>query len=182
MSTAIPARPFRFKLRRLLSPLLAPLLLLGLPAALSSCASTQPILAVPTFKVQSVRLTNLTLPGIGRPATAYVTLQLLVNNPNPLPLQLANIAGTFILDGVNVAGVNLPDVALPARGEAVQQANLALPLTLDTLGSALKVARGQAVTYRLDGTFTADLGFLGHPSFGPYTLIQGLLQQPAILP
>ncbi|WP_407570513.1 LEA type 2 family protein [Deinococcus altitudinis] len=181
METAIVGRPPRVGLRRSLSPLLAPLLL-GLAAALSSCAPNQPILAVPTFKVQSVRLTNLTLPGFGRPGTAYVSLQLLVNNPNPLPLRLANIAGTFILDGANVGSVNLPDVDLPARGEAVQRADLALPLTLDTLGSALKVARGQQVSYRLDGTFTADLGFLGRPSFGPYTLVQGLLQQPAILP
>jgi LEA14-like dessication related protein len=182
MPTAIPGRSPRVHLRRFLAPLLAPVLLLGLSAGLSACAPNQPILAVPTFTVQSVRLTNLTLPGAGHPATAYVSLQLLVNNPNPLPLRLANIAGTFILDGVNVAGINLPDVALPARGEAMQRADLALPLTFDTLGSALKIARGQQVSYRLDGTFTADLGFLGRPSFGPYTLVQGLLQQPAILP
>lgn len=180
METAIPGRP-RVHPRRFLPPLLAPLLL-GLVAGLSACATTQPILAVPTFRVQSVRLTNLTLPGFDHPGTAYVSLQLLVNNPNPLPLRLANIAGTFILDGKGLADVNLPDVDLPARGEALQQADLALPLTLDTLGSALKVARGQQVSYRLDGTFTADLGFLGRPSFGPYTLVQGLFQQPAILP
>ncbi|WP_407539007.1 LEA type 2 family protein [Deinococcus radiomollis] len=182
METALPGRPSRVGLQRFLAPLLAPLALLGLSAGLSACAPNQPIFAVPTFKVQSVRLTNLTLPGFGSPATAYVSLQLRVNNPNPLPLRLANIAGTFILDGVNVGSVNLPDVALPASGEVVQQADLTLPLTLDTLGSALRVARGQAVSYRLDGTFTADLGFLGRPSFGPYTLVQGLFQQPAILP
>lgn len=179
MPTAISGRP-RVHHRRFLPPFLA--LLLGLAAGLSACAPNQPILAVPTFRVQSVRLTNLTLPGFGRPGTAYISLQLLVNNPNPLPLRLANIAGTFILDGANVGSVNLPDIDLPARGEALQQADLALPLTLGTLGSALKVARGQQVSYRLDGTFSADLGFLGRPSFGPYTLVQGVFQQPAILP
>jgi len=169
---------------RLRRPLLKPLLALGLclSALLSACAPNQPIIAVPTFKVQSVRLTGLTLPGSGRPATMYLSLSLLVNNPNPVGLRLANIAGTFILNGGRVADVNLPDVALPARGEATQQADLALPLTLDTVGSALMVARGQQVPYRLDGTFTADLGFLGRPNFGPYTLVQGVLQQPAILP
>ena len=168
------ARPFAF--------LLAPLAALGLAAGLSACAPSQPIISVPTFQVQSVRLTGLTLPLAGRPATAYLSLQLLVNNPNPLPLRLANINGNLVLDGSTVAVVNLPDVALPARGEARQQADLALPITLDRLGSFLKVARGQQVPYRLDGTFTADLGLLGRPSFGPYTLVQGLLQQPAILP
>ncbi len=162
--------------------LLAPVLGLGLIANLSACAPSQPILAVPTFSVQSVRLTSLTLPAFGRPATAALSLQLLVNNPNPFPLRLANIAGTFVLDGSRVADINLPDVALPARGDAVQRADLVLPLTLDTLGSALRVARGQQVSYRVDGIFVADLGFLGRPSFGPYTLVQGLLQQPAILP
>ncbi len=164
------------------SRLLHPLLAVGLLAGLAACTPNQPLISVPTFTVQSVRLTNLTLPTFGRSGTAYLTLQLLVSNPNPLPLRLADIAGTFVLDGSKVADINLPDVALPARGEASQRADLALPLTLDTLGSALRVARGQQVSYRVDGTFTADLGVLGRPSFGPYTLVQGVLQQPAILP
>ncbi|GGJ72072.1 LEA type 2 family protein [Deinococcus aquiradiocola] len=164
--------------RRWTLPVLAALLAAGLAA----CTPNQPIIAVPTFAVQSVRLTGLTLPSAGRPATAYLTLMLRVSNPNPLPLRLANIAGNFVLDGSPVAAVNLPDVALPARGDTLQQADLALPLTLDSLGSALRVARGQQVSYRVDGTFTADLGLLGRPSFGPYTLVQGVLQQPAILP
>jgi LEA14-like dessication related protein len=173
-----------FRRSRLLAPLLAVKLLAAglLLAGLSSCNPAQPIIAVPTFKVQSVRLNRLTLPGLGNPATAYLTLQLLVNNPNPLPLRLANIAGTFILDGGRVADVNLPDVALPAKGEALQRVDLALPLTLETVGNFVQVARGQAVSYRIDGTFTADLGILGRPNFGPYTLVQGLLQQPAIFP
>ncbi len=143
---------------------------------------TQPIISVPTFTVQSVRLTGLTLPGFGSPATAFLTLQLLVNNPNPLPIRMANIAGTLLLDGGEVAVVNLPDVDLPARGSASQRADLSLPVTLNTAASFIKVARGQQVSYRLDGTFTADLGLLGRPSFGPFTLVQGVLQQPAILP
>jgi hypothetical protein len=36
--------------------------------------------------------------------------------------------------------------------------------------------------YRLEGTFVADLGALGQPSFGPYTLAQGQFKQAAILP
>ncbi|MFC4455967.1 LEA type 2 family protein [Deinococcus sonorensis] len=161
--------------------LLPRLLLPSLALTLAACAPRQ-VIQVPTFQVQSVRLTGLDLPLGGRPATAYLTLNLRVQNPNPLPLRMANIAGTFVLDGQEVGRVNLPDVALPARGEALQRADVSLPLTLNSLSSFLRVARGQQVSYRLDGSFTADLGLLGRPTFGPFTLVQGLLQQPAILP
>ena len=121
----------------------------------------QPIIQVPTFQVQSVSLGGLSLPGFGGPATALLTMQLLITNPNSLGLRMANIAGDFILDGQTVAGINLPDVDLPARGSAVQRADVTLPITLSTAANFLKVARGQAVSYRLDGTFTLGLGILG---------------------
>ena len=158
--------------------LLAPLLALGLGA----CAPTQAALQVPTFEVRSVRLTGLTLPSGPQPALASITLRLRVQNPNPLPVRLANIAGQLVLDGQEVGEVNLPNVNLPARGESEQVANLSLPVTLQTAGAFLRVARGQQVAYRVDGTFTADLGVLGRPSFGPFTLAQGVWQQKAILP
>ncbi|GMA17380.1 Water stress and hypersensitive response domain-containing protein [Deinococcus metallilatus] len=158
--------------------LLAPLFALGLGA----CAPTQSVVQVPTFEVQSVRLTGLSLPSGPNPATASITLRLRVGNPNPVPVRLANIGGQLILDGQNVGSVNLPNVNLPARGEAEQLANLSLPVTLQTAGAFLRVARGQQVAYRVDGTFTADLGVLGHPTFGPFTFTQGVWQQPAILP
>jgi LEA14-like dessication related protein len=134
---------------------------------------------VPTFEVQSVRLNSLTL--LGNP-TANVTLRVKVGNPNPVPVRLANIASRLILDGQDVGTVNLPNVNLPARGETVQDANLSLPLSLSAGAAFLNVARGQQVSYRLDGTFTADLGVLGQPTFGPFTLSQGVWKQPAILP
>lgn len=158
--------------------LLAPLLALGLGA----CAPAQPTLQVPTFEVQSVRLTRLSLPSGSAPALASLTLRLRVQNPNPVPVRLANIAGKFVIDGQEVGTVNLPNVGLPARGEAEQRADLSLPVTLQTAGAFLRVARGQEVSYRVDGAFTADLGVLGRPTFGPFTLAQGVWQQPAILP
>ncbi|WP_414646557.1 LEA type 2 family protein [Deinococcus geothermalis] len=158
--------------------LLAPLLALGLGA----CAPTPSALQVPTFEVRSVRLTGLTLPSGPQPALASITLRLRVQNPNPLPVRLANIAGRLVLDGAEVGEVNLPNVNLPARGESEQVANLSLPVTFQTAGAFLRVARGQQVAYRVDGTFTADLGVLGRPSFGPFTLAQGVWQQAAIVP
>lgn len=129
-----------------------------------------------------MRLTGLTLPSGAQPALASITLRLRVQNPNPLPVRLANIAGRLVLDGEAVGEVNLPNVNLPARGENEQVANLNLPVTFQTAGAFLRVARGQQVAYRVDGTFTADLGVLGQPSFGPFTLAQGVWQQAAILP
>ena len=151
-------------------------------SVLAACAPTQPIVQVPTFQVQSAALSGITLPGGGRTATAFLTLSLRVQNPNPFPLRMSNVAGRFILDGADVGTVNLPDVALPARGEASQRAEVALPITLNSAATFLKVARGQAVSYRLDGSFTTDLGVLGRPTFGPFALVQGVLKQPAILP
>nr|WP_232472543.1 LEA type 2 family protein [Deinococcus sp. DB0503] len=149
---------------------------------MGACAPTPSALQVPTFEVRSVRLTGLTLPSGPQPALASITLRLRVQNPNPLPVRLANIAGRLVLDGAEVGEVNLPNVNLPARGESEQVANLSLPVTLQTAGAFLRVARGQQVAYRVDGTFTADLGVLGRPSFGPFTLAQGVWQQAAIVP
>lgn len=162
-----------------------PLLPLALLAALTACTPTQ-VLQVPTVNVQSVRLTSLRVPGglfnASGPPTANLTLNLLVTNPNPIPLRMANIAGNLIIDGADVGTVNLPNVDLPASGSAQQAANVAIPVTLDTAANFLKVARGQLVTYRLDGSFTANFGLLGAQTFGPFTLSQGQWKQAAIIP
>ena len=97
-------------------------------------------------------------------------------------MRLANIFATVVIDGEKVGDVNLPNVDLPASGDAYQDANLDIPVTVGTASAFLKVARGQQVSYRLDGTFTADLGALGRPSFGPFTLSQGAWKQAPILP
>ncbi|WP_412029051.1 LEA type 2 family protein [Deinococcus yunweiensis] len=150
--------------------------------ALTACAPTQ-IIQVPTVTVQSVRLTRLSLPGgFGGTPIADVTLNLRVGNPNPIALRMANIVSDVIIDGSTVGRVNLPNVGVPARGTADQVANVSIPVTLNTAASFLKIARGQLVTYRLDGGFTADLGPLGLQNFGPFTLSQGQWKQEPILP
>ncbi|WP_102126255.1 LEA type 2 family protein [Deinococcus planocerae] len=160
--------------RLLLAPLLVPLL--------GACAPTQRVIQVPTFEVEQVRLTSLALPSGPTPAQANLALRVRVENPNPVPVRLANFNARLFIDGADVGRVDLPNVALPARGSTVQDANLGIPVTLQTAGAFLKVARGTQVSYRVDGTFTADLGVLGRPTFGPFTLAQGVWQQPAILP
>ena len=142
----------------------------------------QQAVQVPTLKVENIYLRSLTLPSALQPATANVTLRLKVGNPNPVPLRMANIAANLILDGSPVGRVDLPNVNLPASGETVQMAEVTIPVTVPTAAAFLRVARGQEVSYRLDGSFTADLGMLGQPTFGPFTLSQGVWKQAPIVP
>ncbi|GHF29047.1 LEA14-like dessication related protein [Deinococcus metalli] len=158
----------------------APLALLTL--CLGACAPTQ-IIQVPTVDVQSVRLTRLSLPGgLGGAPVADVSLTLKVGNANAIGLRMADIASDVIIDGTRVGHVNLPNVNVPARGSAEQVANVSIPVTLDTAAAFLKIARGQLVTYRLDGGFAADFGPLGLQRFGPFTLAQGQWKQNPIIP
>ncbi|MVN87269.1 Water stress and hypersensitive response domain-containing protein [Deinococcus sp. HMF7620] len=161
--------------------LAAPAVLLSL--ALGACAPLQQVFQVPEVAVQSIGLTSLTLPGgFGSAPVAQIRVGLRVTNPNPLPLRLANLGGSLVIDGAVVGDVNFPNIALPARGSAEQVADLTLPVSLTTAASFLKVARGQLVTYRVDGRFSADFGPLGLQNFGPYTLAQGQWKQDPILP
>ncbi|WP_293915351.1 LEA type 2 family protein [Deinococcus sp.] len=165
-----------FTLTRSLAPVLLAAALLGLPG----CApALRQVIQVPTFKVEQTRLTGLSL---GSPAIARVSIKLRISNPNPVGARLADIGGRFFLNGTDVGAINLPNVNLPARGDTVQDAQLEIPVSLQTAAVWLQVARGREMPYRLDGTFTADLGALGQPSFGPYTLAQGQFKQAAILP
>ncbi len=148
---------------------------------LVGCAPNQ-LIQVPQIEVQEAYLASLTLPGLfSGPPVANIVLNLNVTNPNPVPLRLANITGRLIIDGSDVGAVSLPNIALPARGTASQVAEIALPVNLNTASSFLKIARGQQVTYRLDGQFATDLGPLGIQNFGPFTLSQGQWQQKALL-
>lgn len=159
---------------------------------LSACTPTQPIVQVPKIQVQDVQLTRLDLPGglaslaavfNGLPGApvAHILMDLQVTNPNPLPLRMTNIAADLIIDGQNMGRVDLPNVDLPARGATQQLAEIALPVSAQTAQNILKVARGQLVTYRLDGTFSVNMGLLGVQTFGPYTLSQGQWKQKAVI-
>ncbi len=167
-------------MRSFLAVAVAPTLtLLGLAA----CAPGPQVLQVPGVAVQSVRLTRLSLPGgLSGAPVADVAMTLRVTNPNPIALRMTNIAATLVIDGADVGQASFPRVNVPARGSADQDADLSIPVTLNTAASFLKVARGQQVSYRLDGTFTADFGPLGLKNFGPFTLSQGQWKQPPVLP
>lgn len=151
--------------------------------ALTACTPTQPPIQVPQIEVDKIRLSSLTLPtNLSTPAVANLDMRLRITNPNPVPVKLANVYAKLILDGLEVGEMNLPNVSLPADGETLQDAKATVPVTLKTAKAFLKIARGQESSYRLDGTFTADLGVLGTPSFGPFTISQGIWKQKPIIP
>lgn len=151
----------------------------ALALGLASCAPTsqQRLVYPPTVEIERIQLTSFSLPAPGRAAVAGVRLDLNVDNPNPLPVRLVRLAGVLVLDGQEVGTVTVPDIRLPAQGRARQVAQLTLPVTVKTASTFLDIARGQEVSYRLDGTLTADLGPLGQPTFGPFPLSQGVWKQ-----
>lgn len=145
---------------------------------LVACAPVQQKLVYPpVVEVERISLTSLRLPTPGRTAEAGVQLELRIENPNPLPVRLARIEGALVVEGQEVGQVTMSGFELPAQGETRQVAQLDLPLTLNTAAVFLGIARGQEVSYRLDGTLTADFGSLGQPKFGPFTLSQGVWKQ-----
>lgn len=159
-----------------------PVVLAALMALLSGCAPRQAFVQVPEIKVESVRLVSLTVPGFTAPPVANLTMKLRVYNPNAYAVRLVRAHGRFVLDGSDVGSVELPNIDLPARGEAQQDAHVSIPVSFSTVAPFLRVARGESVSYRIDGSFVLDAGIFGQPPFGPYTLAQGVIRQPAILP
>ncbi|PYE55858.1 LEA type 2 family protein [Deinococcus yavapaiensis] len=150
-------------------------------ALLGGCVPRVPVVQVPTFEVQEIRLTSVGFTGL-IPSSATLSLKLRVQNPNPFGIRVARAGGSLFLDGQNAGSIELPNVALSANGEATQSADVTLPLNLSNAATFLRAARGEAVSYRVDGTFSVDAGLLGRPTFGPFTLAQGVLRQPRILP
>lgn len=150
-------------------------------ALLGSCVPRVPVVQVPTFEVQEVRLLNVGFSGL-IPSSATLSLRLRVQNPNPFGIRVARAGGALFLDGQNVGSIELPNVELPPNGAGAQDANVTLPLNFSNAATFLRVARGEAVSYRVDGSFSVDAGLLGRPTFGPFTLAQGVLRQPRILP
>lgn len=151
---------------------------------ISSCASLGGLGALqpPRFAAADGRQAELRLllPSAERPAGgAAVRLWARVENPNPLGLTLAAVAGGLSLDGRRAARVDFP-LGLPLA--AGQDTVVPLDVTLDArdLPGLAEVAAGallgRSVPYRLDGTMSLDAGLLGRPEFGPLTLLEGSLR------
>jgi hypothetical protein len=107
---------------------------------------------------------------------AGVRLWTRVTNPNPFGLRLGTLRGTLYLDESRAATADFPlGLALAAGGDSVIPIDISISLAdLPGLrGVAGRIAGGQSVPYRLEGTIGVDAGRLGQPVFGPMTLLRG---------
>lgn len=157
------------------------LLACAIAFVLAACAPRQAALQVPTYQVEGIRFARLDLVGQSLSPQAVLNINLSVHNPNAIGLRMANIGGRLYLDGQDVGGVDLPDVDLPANGDARQLAIVTVPINLNNLAEFSKVALGSAVALRVDGRFTVNAGVFGRPTFGPFTLFQGEIRNRALV-
>lgn len=155
------------------------LMALVLVAGCAALESLREVLQAPRFSQASGRQTELRLlgPSNQRPlGGAAVRIWTRVENPNALGLTLSRVVGNLYLEGTRAADVNLPlGLPLMARQDTVIPLDIAFSFS-DLPGLADVAARlltRSSVGYRMEGTLTLDAGTLGHPSFGPSTLLEG---------
>jgi Late embryogenesis abundant protein len=155
---------------------------LGITATvLNACSLFGPVVRPPTFEMREAGFERFDPPGIDAPARAIIRLTLDGRNPNPVGGRVEELNFDLLIDGQKVAGATSPGLELAAN-------NVPKPITIDvdipinpaTVSSLLKVARGDAISYRLEGAFRIALGSLGSPKFGPYTLAQGTYKTPSL--
>jgi hypothetical protein len=112
---------------------------------------------------------------------AGVRLWTRVTNPNPFGLRLGTLKGTLYLDESRAASADFPlGLSLGAGGDNVIPIDISISFAdLPGLrGVAGRIAGGQALPYRLEGTIGVDAGRLGQPVFGPMTILRGETRRP----
>ena len=156
--------------------------LLALLAGCSSLGALSQVLQAPRFDVARGYQPQIQLvgPSSQRPLGGVsVRLWANVSNPNPVGLVLSTLQGTLALEGTRAADVSFPlGLPLAASQDTVIPLDIGvsfsdLPRLADIVPRALS---GGAVAYRLDGIVGVDAGLLGRPSFGPMTLLQGVIE------
>jgi hypothetical protein len=116
----------------------------------------------------------------GQPAEilggAGVRIYTRVTNPNSFGLTLGTLRGTLHLENTRAADVDFPlGLPLLAGEESVVPIDLSISFSdLPGLADVIRqtIAR-EPLAYRLEGTIGVDAGRLGHPTFGPMTLLSG---------
>lgn len=155
--------------------------LVAAAAAVSGCASLGQIIQPPRFEAagQQQAQFRFLAPSVQQPAGGLaVRLWARVENPNQFALTLASLTGTLMLQDQRAADVNFPlGVPLPAARDTVIPLDVRISFSdLPGLGDVARNAlSGRPIAYRLNGTVGVDAGVLGRPTFGPSTLLQGVL-------
>jgi len=116
-------------------------------------------------------------PSVSQPlGGAGVRIYTRVTNPNSFGLTLGTLRGTLHLENTRAADVDFPlGLALLAGEESVVPIDLSISFSdLPGLADVIRqtIAR-EPLAYRLEGTIGVDAGRLGHPTFGPMTLLSG---------
>jgi LEA14-like dessication related protein len=152
---------------------------------LSGCASLEGLRAFvqpPRFSQASDQPSEIRLLPIqaGRPVGgATVRIWTTVTNPNPFGFTLRTLDATLFLEDDQAAETSFP-LGLPLQPRGVETIPLDISISFADVprlaGTLRQAARGQRVSYRLEGIVAIDAGRLGQPSFGPMTLVSGTLQ------
>jgi hypothetical protein len=149
----------------------------------SGCATLGGLgIVAPRFDVEDGQPSQLRIlgPNAQRPlGGASLRIYARVDNPNPVGITLAALAGSLQLEGFEAAEASFPlGLPLAAGQSAVVPLDIAIsfaniPGLADVLTRALT---GGHVGYSFRGTASVDAGILGQPTFGPMTLFQGTVQ------
>ncbi len=149
-------------------------LLLTLLPVLSSCALFGNAVRTPTFEMKEAGFERFDPPGLETPPTAVLKLFLEGRNPNPAGGTIQDMNFDVLLDGQKVVTGSTPEFTLQANNAPKLIAvTVTVPITTATLSSLFRIARGDPVSYRMEGSFKVNLGALGSPKFGPFIFAQG---------
>jgi hypothetical protein len=123
---------------------------------------------------------RLLAPSRDRPlGGAALRLWARVENPNPLGLTLRDIEGDLHVEDAEAVAVEFPlGLPLAAHQDTVVPLDVSIGFgDVPRLASVAQAAiAGEALDYRVDGTFGVDAGAPGTVRFGPLTLLRGDLR------
>lgn len=149
-------------------------------AALAGCATLEALGVAPLrFEEADDREAGLRIlaPSADRPlGGASIRIWAEVENPNGFGLTLTELAGDLVVEESGEIEVDFP-LGLPLAAGQDTVIPLDVSIGFDALPSLGRAARaaitGDALSYRLDGSFGVDAGAWGRPRFGPMTLLSG---------